>query len=79
VPFNNHGHVAFNVYKQQEVGEGDWGRSFLWIDGSFKMIMPEKSWEICVNVTNLDDDGNMIVYTYLRIKLCLEGIIILIL
>lgn len=65
---NNHGHVTFSAYKQKEVGKETWGeRSFLWIDGLFKMIMPEKNWETSVRTTSLDDDGNMIISTYPQI------------
>lgn len=64
---NNHGHVAFSAYKPKVQGCDEWGRrSFLWQDGTFKMIMPEKNWETSVQDVILDDAGNMIACTYPR-------------
>lgn len=64
---NNHGHVIFSATKKQEEKNDDWGvKSFLWINGCFKMVMPEKDWNTCVNVECLDDEGNMIVSIHLR-------------
>jgi hypothetical protein len=63
VSLNNHGHVAFNVYKDNEtkqdqnIGE----KSFIWKDGSFSMILPEIGWETSVQIQYMDDNGNMIV------------------
>lgn len=64
---NNHGHIAFSAHKSQSPGNDSWGtRSFLWSDGSFKMIMPEKSWDTFICDVILDDVGNMIVNSYPR-------------
>jgi hypothetical protein len=64
VALNNHGHVAFNAY-ESKVAEPR-RRCFLWKDDCFKMILPEITLEDEVNAMCLDDDGNMIVYTYPR-------------
>lgn len=66
---NNHGHVAFSAYKSNTTGQQDgqdtWGeKSFLWKDGLFKIIMPEKNWGDSISVMCMDDDENMIVNTY---------------
>ncbi len=65
VSLNNHGHVAFNAYKSNASEYDTFGqRSFLWKDGQFKMIMPEKGWETSTQVGCLDDEGNIIVNLY---------------
>ena len=49
-----------NAYKENETKQVSWGaRSFLWINGSFKMILPEMGWETSAQVICLDDNGNI--------------------
>lgn len=66
VSLNNHGHVVFTAYKQNENQQDqNYGtKSFIWKDGSFTMIMPEIGWGNDVQVCCMDDEENMIVSLY---------------
>ncbi len=70
VDLNNHGHVAFNVYKSNSTQYDPGFRSFLWKGGPFEALIPEDEWETlvrvkcvdkAVNVVCMDDNGNMIL------------------
>jgi len=64
VALNNHGHLVLNA---NTTPQDIWvQRSFLWKDGSFKMILPEKGWETSTQVVAFDDDGNMVIALYNR-------------
>jgi hypothetical protein len=57
VSLNNKGQVAFNVCKTEN--NISYQRAFLWKDGTFQMIMPEKGGNI--SLVGIDDFENMIV------------------
>lgn len=64
---NNHGEVVISAQRKilsiNERGAcTSITKSYLWKDGVFTMIMPEKGSEIDVNVSCIDDNRNMIAY-----------------
>lgn len=59
VALNNEGHVALRAHRNEDEARGE--KSFIFKNGLFEMIMPEKNWKTEIIVEDMDDEGNLLV------------------